>query len=336
MKPLENNMKYGLLFFLLLFVTSVYAQYNDNDIYRYINNYKEIAIQDMFDYKIPASITIAQGIFESGCGKSHLAVDGNNHFGIKCHNEWIGDTLLIDDDTLQECFRKYPSVEESFKDHSLFLTTRKRYSNLFTLDILDYQSWARTLKADGYATNPQYATRLIDLIKRYNIARLDTIYLIRSGGGVSTVAQNQPAPVTPIPSSQNGGNFKAYTVIGNDYPTGNSPFTFRKVFENNRTFFIIAQKGDTYEQIAGDVQVAASSLRKFNDAGENGQPVENEIVYIEAKSKSNPTKIHIVQKNETLRYLSQRYGIQLQYLYKYNNLNENSVIKPGDQILLKH
>lgn len=329
-------MKHGLLLLFCIMSFSVFAQYNDKDVYRYMSDYKEIAIQNMFDYKIPASITIAQGIFESGCGKSHLAVDGNNHFGIKCHNEWIGDTLLIDDDTLQECFRKYESVDESYKDHSIFLTTRKRYANLFNLDIMDYSSWARTLKADGYATNPQYATRLIDLIQRYNIAQLDTIYWIRSHGGIQPTLAQHPQSSAQNSQAQSNANYKVFTAIGSDYPSGSSPFTFRKVFENNHTFFIIAQKGDTYEQIAGDVQVAASSLRKFNDAGKNNQPVENEIVYVEAKSKSNPVKVHIVQQNETLRYLSQRYGVQLSYLYKYNNLDENSIIKPGDQILLKH
>ena len=122
-----------------------HAQYNEQDIRDYIDRYADVAVQKMNEYKIPASITIAQGIFESACGKSRLAVEGNNHFGIKCH-EWEGDTILIDDDELQECFRKYASVEDSYNDHSLFLTNRKRYSNLFQLDIMDYQSWARTLK----------------------------------------------------------------------------------------------------------------------------------------------------------------------------------------------
>lgn len=346
-------MKISQLLFVVTFVWmgmmpgSVHAQYTEKDIYNYIAQYQDIAIQKMEEHHIPASITIAQGIFESACGKSHLAVDGNNHFGIKCHSDWSGDTILIDDDELQECFRKYTSVAESYNDHSLFLKNRKRYANLFQLDIMDYPGWARTLKADGYATNPKYADQLISLIQRYKIARLDTLWQQGYSTGKPALtskpelaeksttkdlntAKKQEAAKVP-------GQCKVFTAIGNDYPSGTSPFSYRKVFENNKTYFIIAKKGDTYETIAGDVQVASASLRKFNDVFDNNsQPVENEIVYIESKAKSNATRVHIVQSGETLRYISQRYGVQLDYLFKYNNLDENSIIHPGDQILLKH
>jgi len=129
----------------------------------------------MVEYKIPASITLAQGIFESGSGTSRLATEANNHFGIKCKAEWTGETIKHDDDEAQECFRKYGKVEDSYNDHSLFLTTRPRYAKLFTLDIMDYKGWARELKAAGYATNPQYPDRLISLIERFNLAKQDTI-----------------------------------------------------------------------------------------------------------------------------------------------------------------
>lgn len=324
----------------------LFAQYTEKDIYAYIDQYKDVAIQKMVEHRIPASITIAQGIFESACGKSHLAVDGNNHFGIKCHTDWTGDTILIDDDELQECFRKYETVAESFNDHSLFLKNRKRYANLFALDILDYPGWARTLKEDGYATNPKYADQLISLIQRYNLARLDTLCVQGASPADFACVTKKQEPTPQKPKTQDTpakkqetkapGSMKVFTAIGNDYPAGSSPFSYRKVFENNRTYFIIAKKGDTYETIAGDVQVAAASLRKFNDAPNGSQPVENEIVYIESKAKTNTARVHIVQSGETLRYISQRYGVQLEYLFKYNNLNENSIIHPGDQILLRH
>ena len=166
------------LFLFLLFPLSLSAQYTEADIYTYIETYKEIAIQKMVEYKIPASITLAQGIFESACGTSRLATEANNHFGIKCHKEWQGDIINHDDDELQECFRKYTEVAESFNDHSQFLITRPRYSKLFTLNIMDYESWARELKAAGYATNPQYADRLIGLIERFNLAQQDTICML--------------------------------------------------------------------------------------------------------------------------------------------------------------
>jgi LysM repeat protein len=319
---------------------AAFAQYNEQDIRDYIERYADVAVRKMQEYKIPASITVAQGIFESACGKSRLATEGNNHFGIKCHTEWTGDTILIDDDELQECFRKYASVEESYNDHSLFLTTRKRYANLFELDIMDYQSWARTLKQDGYATNPQYADRLISLIVRFNIARLDTLWLQQTHPDL--LVTNKPQkPVSrdttssPQPASSDKHGSKVFTALGSEYPSDQSPFTYRKVFKNNNTYFVIAEKGDTYEKIAQDILVMSENLRKFNDAGPNDEPMENEIVYVEAKARGNAMRIHTVQAGETLRYISQRYGVQLRYILKYNMLDEDSVIHPGDQILLR-
>ena len=318
------------------------AQYTEADMRAYVEQYKDVAMEKMKQYKIPASITLAQGIFESACGKSRLATEGNNHFGIKCHTDWVGDTILIDDDELQECFRKYDSVAASYTDHSLFLTTRKRYANLFALDILDYPVWARTLKADGYATNPQYADRLISLIERFNIARLDTLCLEQQGIMVERpqkpVVETHNAETHNHASLTNNtptGKFKVFTA-DNEYPAGASPFTYRKVFTNNNTFFVVAEAGDTYEKIATDVQVSAANLRRFNDAGKDGQPVEKEIVYIESKAKNNDIKVHVVERGETLRYISQRYAVQLHYIFKYNNMDENSIIQPGDQIMLKH
>ena len=167
-----------LISFLLLLPFSLSAQYTETDIYQYIDTYKDIAIQKMAEYKIPASITLAQGIFESACGTSRLATEGNNHFGIKCHKEWQGETIKHDDDELQECFRKYKKVADSYNDHSQFLISRPRYSKLFTLSVMDYKSWAQELKAAGYATNPQYADRLISLIERFNLAKQDTICML--------------------------------------------------------------------------------------------------------------------------------------------------------------
>lgn len=390
-KNMRNILSVGC--FLLVFVgmlSNISAQYTEADMRAYVEQYKDVAMEKMKQYKIPASITLAQGIFESACGKSRLATDGNNHFGIKCHTDWEGDTILIDDDELQECFRKYDSVAASYTDHSLFLTTRKRYANLFSLDILDYPGWARTLKADGYATNPQYADRLISLIERFDIARLDTLCLEQQGitvpkpvvekhdcapqlqseqkpvpakqpmtQSVAHVNVNKPAerpkieyvnkshvdappaqnPVSQQPTSntriQTSGKFKVFTA-DQDYPAVASPFTYRKVFTNNNTYFVVAEPGDTYEKIATDVQVSAANLRRFNDAGKDGQPVEKEIVYIELKAKHNDVKVHIVESGETLRYIAQRYAVQLSYIFKYNGMNDQSIIQPGNQIWLKH
>jgi flagellum-specific peptidoglycan hydrolase FlgJ len=175
-----KNYSFPTSTFLLIFAFFIlpfwlFAQYTEEDIHNYIETYKEIAIKKMVEYKIPASITLAQGIYESGSGTSRLAREANNHFGIKCHKEWTGDTINHDDDTLQECFRKYFAVEESYNDHSQFLITRPRYAKLFSLDIMDYKAWSHELKAAGYATNPKYPERLISLIERFDLARQDTI-----------------------------------------------------------------------------------------------------------------------------------------------------------------
>jgi len=138
----------------------------------YIERYKDIAVHEMREYGIPASITLAQGILESGSGKGRLAVQANNHFGIKCHG-WEGAKIYHDDDALQECFRKYSDAGKSFRDHSLFLTNRRRYARLFDLRITDYKGWAKELRRAGYATDKRYPQKLIDLIERYSLDRFD-------------------------------------------------------------------------------------------------------------------------------------------------------------------
>ena len=164
-------MKNIILFIIfLVFVISVSAQ---NKTLKYIAKYSDVAVLEMNKYKIPASITLAQGILESGSGESRLAIKGNNHFGIKCHDDWRGKIIIQDDDRARECFRKYSNVADSYRDHSRFLTERGRYSFLFEYNQDDYKKWARGLKKAGYATNPKYASLLINLIEKYNLTRFD-------------------------------------------------------------------------------------------------------------------------------------------------------------------
>jgi len=163
-------MKNSLLLFFVLFFFDISAQ-SITEIY--INKFKSIAKDEMKTYNIPASITLSQGILESGNGLSRLASEANNHFGIKCHSSWIGETILYDDDEDDECFRKYSNAEESYRDHSLFLTTRVRYSDLF--NSMNYKKWARGLLKAGYATNPDYDKLLIDIIEKYSLDKFDDI-----------------------------------------------------------------------------------------------------------------------------------------------------------------
>ena len=139
----------------------------------YIKKFAPAAVKNMRFYKIPASITLAQGVLESGYGESTLAKRANNHFGIKCHKEWRGRSIRHDDDEEDECFRSYKNPLKSYRDHSLFLVDRNRYNSLFKLKRKDYKGWAKGLKAAGYATDPKYAEKLISLIERFNLTRFD-------------------------------------------------------------------------------------------------------------------------------------------------------------------
>ena len=374
----------------LLISLQVSAQYTEEDIARYIDQYKELAILKMYQYKIPASITLAQGVFESACGTSRLARDGKNHFGIKCHKEWTGDTVRIDDDELQECFRKYDRVEDSYNDHSLFLTSRPRYAGLFQLDVMDYKAWARGLKAAGYATNPKYADRLIDLIERFNIAQWDTLCQQRAesnwftpeniawaeaqaaayqvtGGRLQNSGDRDQRSGDRLQESgdsdqesddsdqgtrarinlrekkaapnmiQQSSMVRVFTAEAIQYQKVKYPFTERDVYENNRVYFVIAAEGDTYASIAKDVQDSEKNIRRYNDIDDqNQQAVVGEVVYIGMKAKAGKERDHEVKAGETLRYISQLYAVQLISIFKYNNLNENSVIHPNDIIILKH
>lgn len=339
-------------FLLFIFISPLCAQqYTEADIYLYIEKYKDLAIRKMYEYKIPASITLAQGVFESACGTSRLATYGNNHFGIKCHKEWEGDTLLVDDDALGECFRKYDRVEESYNDHSLFLISRPRYNNLFTLDIMDYKAWAKGLKSAGYATNPHYAERLISLIERFDIAKNDTLYLERLASDYFTenpddkivsVEKEEVVPleeekpqqkeVVAAPETTSRIYFKADP---RKFKPVVYPFSERDVYENNQTHFVIAEEGETYSSIAQDVQRTEMELRSFNEAEPGSEPQPGEVIYVEKKAKQHTAGLHTVKPGETLRFISQQYGVRLNMILKYNKLNTASIIHPKDKIKLK-
>ena len=158
---------------IFFFLFSCFFVFSQNKTETYIEKYSQIAVDEMHRYNIPASITLAQGILESGNGESLLATEGNNHFGIKCHDNWNGETIIKDDDKEGECFRKYSKVVDSYKDHSLFLIERERYNSLFLLSITDYKAWAEGLKKAGYATNSKYSALLINLIEKYDLSRFD-------------------------------------------------------------------------------------------------------------------------------------------------------------------
>src|SRR6185436_13089791 len=226
----------SLLICHAVFAQAVYAQ---PDKYRmtqqdYIEKYKEDAIKDMKKTGVPACITLAQGLFESESGNSDLAREANNHFGIKCHKEWTGETFHKDDDEKNECFRKYNTVLESFDDHSNFLRTRDRYAFLFDLEMTDYKGWARGLKKAGYATNPEYAQKLIKIIEDFQLNELE-----KGEKNLPLTASAKNDPAEPV---QKNETKKAHA----------KPGTKQYLYSSNDVPYILAKAGDSYFSIANE------------------------------------------------------------------------------------
>ncbi len=307
----------------------------------YIERYKKIAVKEMIKYGIPASITLAQGLLESGNGNSRLAVKGNNHFGIKCHKGWQGDSIHHDDDAKGECFRVYDDPEASYEDHSIFLRTRDRYSFLFEFEKTDYIAWAYGLKDAGYATNPRYPELLVSLIERHNLSRFDTITTIyfddhfiaenKENDKVSTKATDETPEKNDkfevsYPGSDTEHQINIIQIGSNN----------RKVQTNNRTPFVIAKETDDMLSIAEDFQMGTWQIKKYNDLDKASKLKKGDVVYIKPKRRKTFKDIHVVEGNETLHDISQKYGIKLKLLYKRNYLEDFSTIKEGDKIFLNY
>ena len=292
----------------------------------YIMTYRQTAIDKMQEYGIPASITLAQGILESGIGNSELARNANNHFGIKCHKGWTGKTYHMDDDERNECFRKYESPDESYRDHSLFLTSRDRYADLFKLDVTDYKGWAHGLKKAGYANTPRYAHLLIKIIEENMLSEFDKgitpQYLARSA--VKDV--QSPLQVATASATASAAKFELAEI----WETG------RKVYINNGVKFIFADPGDTFFRIASDFEIYSWQLPKYNELDKDASLSEGQMVYIEKKKRRNrDAGTHEVRSGETMHDVAQLYGIQLRQLYRMNNMPEGINAPAGKKLRLK-
>lgn len=309
---MKNLSRILFIFLLLTSNAALYAQPSERKStpVDYVEKYKDDAVREMHMYKVPASITLAQGMLESDNGNSALAVYANNHFGIKCHKEWTGDTYTADDDEHNECFRKYPSVYESFVDHSKFLKNRERYASLFTLKLNDYKGWARGLKAAGYATDPRYADRLIDIIERYKLFAYD---------------KEDAIPLVTV-NPKNGNSGQTVTVAGT---------TRREVFLNNKIKYIIVKPGDSFMKIAKELDMGVWQLYKYNDLNKNAVLTPGQLLYIQPKKRRSKEEKHLVKPGETMYAISQQYGVKVKYLYKYNNLPVGAQPKAGETLLLK-
>ena len=300
-----NRMNYlKTLLFLLLMIGSAFqhlasAQGRDSDYEAYIHKYKDIAVREMKKYRIPASITLAQGLLESGAGKSTLARKSNNHFGIKCGKDWKGRRVRHDDDARNECFRAYRHPKDSYEDHSKFLVGRSRYASLFKLRITDYKGWAHGLKKAGYATDPRYAYRLIDIIERYQLYRYDTRQ------GLRWMKKN-PNP--------------------------------HQLYLANGLLYIIVREGDTWKGISREVHLSQRKLRKYNDLYKGYRLKVGDVLYLQEKmKKALPDHlVHRLKPGESLYSVSQMYGIRLKNLYKLNKLKKDAGTPPvGSSLRLR-
>ncbi len=290
----------------------------------YIRQYKALAIREMERTGIPASIKLAQGILESGCGTSELAVYANNHFGIKCH-DWEGKTYTMDDDRRNECFRKYETPEESWIDHSEFLMSRPRYAGLFHLKTTDYKAWAKGLKAAGYATNPLYAHQLIKIIEEEGLSQYDRVIDHPTGG------KGDPTPAVPETVAEEIGQEREESR-----PAGNSFDYSRREEMRNGIPCIEIVPGDTFYKIATYYDIKVEKLMKFNDKTDNDLYV-GDIVYLKRKRgrAARGYEYHRVKAGDTPYSIAQEYGIRLKNLCHNNFITEDEALVEGEKIYLR-
>jgi LysM repeat protein len=272
----------------------------------YFETYKDMAIHEMRRSGVPASITLAQGALESGDGNSSLAKRANNHFGIKCHNDWTGKKVYQDDDAKNECFRKYTSAEDSYRDHSDYLKAKSRYAFLFELDITDYKGWAKGLKKAGYATSSTYAEKLIDIVEEFDLHKYD-----------------RDAETTKVPRTRS-------TPHPNRLPS-------RDLLERNRVKYVVVAAGDSYESLTDEFGKMSWEIPDYNDIANPDSLAVGQIIYLQPKrNKAELGKnTHTVKEGETMYTISQLYAIKLPRLYLMNNMNPGTRPSVGTILQLR-
>lgn len=361
----------------LLWQHSACADSNYERAQNYIQKYKPLAIDEMMRTGIPASIKLAQALLETDYGSSRLATVGNNHFGIKCKSYWMGDTLLVDDDAPQECFRRYASAYDSYIDHSEFLRYHREgyYSHLFQLSRTDYVGWAQGLQAAGYATNPNYAKKIIDLIQRYHLNEFDrpetafitspTFYNANPAAYAYTTTPTPAAAASPdknfsktfVPKPSFNANppkplvnFNASaappaqtTNTGNssstpqEKETAYNPFRLDEVVINGLKA-VVANTTLHLAYIAYHFGISEEKLYSYNEASQADKQIKAGIpIFLQEKKKkaANGIDVHMVQPDETLFDIAQRYGIRVKTLYKLNDLEQDFIPKAGHILRLR-
>lgn len=308
-----SRLSLALVVSLLFYTLEVSAQALRKPTFMdYIRTYQAEARRQMDRHAIPASITLAQGLIETGAGTSTLARDHNNHFGIKCHSTWTGKRTYRQDDNPNDCFRSYPSAKDSYDDHSMFLKAR-RYQRLFALRYDDYRGWAKGLQLCGYATNKGYANMLIKVIEDYELYTFDRgEYPTWYGGRAASVRRSVESERTY------------------DRP-------MRPSYISYGLLYVLADQNDTYERIAADMGISAKKLAKYNDTPLDYPLNEGDVVYLEPKNKEASARYstYTVRVGDSMHEISQRYGIRLDQLYKLNNKDADYAPEEGDVLRLR-
>ncbi|MDR3129056.1 MAG: glucosaminidase domain-containing protein [Tannerellaceae bacterium] len=298
------------LFVIILFssLTSPAGSSTNEACRKYIQKYAALAIEQRNKYRIPASITLAQGIMESGAGLSELARKSNNHFGIKCHQDWRGGRIFHDDDRKGECFRKYKKVEDSYEDHSRFLE-RPRYTSLFKYKLTDYKRWAHGLQSCGYATDKAYASKLIKIIEDYDLHQFDKGKYLKQ----SLSRKSHKHISAKIPQHKH------------------------IILENNHVPYVRPLPNDDFERIAADLGIKAKTLWKYNEVSPSYSLKADDFVYLKKKKGKAAKRIytHIIKEGDSMHSISQTYGIRLKRLYKLNHKKPDYVPQEGDVLKLR-
>ena len=312
-------MKKFLIALCLLPALLCLAAGDDTPQERYVKKYAQMAVQEMIRSGVPASITLAQGMLESGNGLSKLATKGNNHFGIKCHKGWEGKTMRQDDDARNECFRVYTSVADSYKDHSDFLRYRDRYKFLFDLERTDYKGWAYGLKKAGYATDPNYPAKLIKYIEDYNLSRFD-------------VLQKAEEVEVPLPPHQIEAPVMAMA---------NEEFRFpltRELYSINGVPFVYALEGETYKSIAKYYHLFHKEILRYNDLKKDVALLPGTVVYLSYKKTHSPAgldKYIVAEDGEDFHAICQRFALREKSVLKLNGLKKIPELREGDELKLR-
>jgi LysM repeat protein len=321
-----------LLLVLMTAVITSHAQQKNQVIQDYINTYKDIAISEMQRTGVPASIKLAQGIHETMAGTSKLVLKSNNHFGIKCKSNWTGESVSHDDDARGECFRKYSTPDDSYRDHSNFLKNSPRYAALFELDPTDYAGWANGLKRAGYATNPRYPAVIIKLVEEYQLQDYTLIAMGKQVPGKEEVV----AATTPAYDKQQVIYGVVKDVNPSAEPAVEKPTYPAGEFRINETRVIFITKGTSYLSIAQQYNVSLARLFDFNEIREAETAADDQLVFLQRKRKAGLVDFHIVKPGETLRDIAQAEGIRLEMLLEYNFLKGEMQPAVGEQLSLRN